>query len=116
MKMSSTSVPFTRMFKKRPSSFSTQSRLLPSLVILFIVLLIWSLLTAITIPSHNLYYYIVKPTFAVVEVGPKQTIKQGLIFDIFNGSIINRSTSNYSWKHIESAIKVDHSITSDLPV
>ena len=42
------------------------------------------LITSITIPGHNnLYYYIAKPTLALVDVNPNQTVNQNLTICIF---------------------------------
>ena len=100
--------PFTRIFKKRSSSpYSQQCWLLLSLVIVSLVLSILLLLTVdITIPAHNLYHYIAKPTFAIVDVNPNHRINQNLTFDMFKGRVINHSHLSYFLKQTDPAAKV----------
>ena len=112
MKISSTSVPFTRMFKKLTSSTCSQSYL-SSLAVVFMALLLPLLTTAITIPDHNLYYYIVKPTFAVVEVGPNQTINQNLAVR-FNGITIIHNHHSHLWKQTDPNVDESNSTVTSL--
>jgi hypothetical protein len=70
---------------------------------------------SITICGHNnLYYYIAKPTLALVDVSPNQTGNENLVISTFYG-IKSHSHLSYHWKQIESGVKVSESTATSLP-
>jgi tetratricopeptide (TPR) repeat protein len=86
------------------------SKTIYKLLVLAILLLVT---TSITIPGHN-DYYIAKPTLALVDVNPNQTLNRNLTINIFH-EIKSHSHVSYPWKQIESGVKVSESRGTSLP-